>query len=87
MKEKFAWIGNAGGVIFTAIQTNEIFQIISLILTCVATLLSISITIYNLVKKAKQGKLEEDDLKKALDEINHLKEQLEKEREEHGEIQ
>ena len=87
MKEKFAWIGNAGGAIFTVLQTNEIFQIISLILTCVATLLSISITIYNLVKKAKQGKLEAQDLQDALDEVQELKEQLKKEREEHGKIQ
>lgn len=76
MKEKFAWIGNAGGVLFTALQTNEIFQIISLILTCVATLLSISITIYNLVKKAKEGKIEAQDLQDALNQIESLKEQL-----------
>lgn len=76
MKEKFAWIGNAGGVIFTALQTNDIFQIISLILTCIATLLSISITIYNLVKKTKQGKLEAQDLQDALEQIESLKEQL-----------
>lgn len=81
MKEKFAWIGNAGGVIFTAIQTNEVFQIISLILTCIATLLSIGITLYNIIKKAKQGKLETQDLQDALDEIQELKEQLEKEKE------
>ena len=79
MKEKFAWIGNIGGAFFTILQTNEIFQIISLILTCVATLLSISITIYNLIKKAKQGKIEAQDLQDALDQIEELKNQLKKE--------
>lgn len=76
MNEKFSWIGNAGGILFTALQTNQIFQLISLILTCVATLLSISITLYNIYKKAKQGKLEATDLQQALKEIEELKEQI-----------
>lgn len=76
MKEKISWLANGGGVIFTIIQTNQIFQIVSLILTCIATLLSISITIYNLVKKAKEGNLSASDLEKAKEEIEKLKEQL-----------
>ena len=76
MNEKISWLANGGGVIFTIIQTNQIFQIVSLILTCIATLLSITITIYNLVKKAKEGKLSVDDLEKAKEEIEKLKEQL-----------
>lgn len=76
MKEKIAWLGNCGGVIFTAIQTNEVFQIVSLILTCIATLLSICITLYNIYKKAKEGKFEVSDLEKAKEEIEKLKEQL-----------
>lgn len=76
MNEKISWLANGGGVIFTIIQTNQIFQIVSLILTCIATLLSITITIYNLVKKAKAGKLSVDDLEKAKEEIERLKEQL-----------
>lgn len=78
MDERFSWIGNIGAIVFTAVQSNEIFQIISLILTCIATLLSISITIYNLVKKAKQGKFEVSDLEKAKEEIEKLKEEIER---------
>ena len=77
MNEKFSWIGNVGGVVFTIVQTQQIFQIISLILTCIATLLSICITLYNVYKKAKEGKIEVSDLEKAKEEIEKLKEQLE----------
>ena len=83
MKEKIAWIANGGGMFLTIIQTNQIFQIVSLILTCIATALSIGITLYNLFKKAKEGNLEASDLEKAKEEIEKLKEQLqEKENEE-----
>ena len=77
MNEKLAWFANAGGAVFTIIQTNQIFQLISLILTCIAVLLSISVTIYNIYKKAKEGKLEVSDLEKAQEEILKLKEQIE----------
>lgn len=79
MNEKFSWIGNVGGVVFTIVQTQQVFQIISLILTCIATLFSLGITLYNLYKKAKQGKFEASDLEKAKEEIEKLKEQIEKE--------
>ena len=78
MKEKLSWLGNCGAAFFTIIQTNQVFQIVSLILTCVATFLSICITLYNLYKKAKEGKLEVSDLEKAKEEIEKLKEQIAK---------
>lgn len=78
MNEKLSWIGNVGGVLFTIVQTQQIFQIISLILTCVATLFSLGITLYNLYRKAKQGKFEVSDLEKAKEEIEKLKEEIEK---------
>ena len=77
MKEKISWLGNCGAAIFTIIQTNQIFQIVSLILTCIATLLSICITFYNLYKKIKEGKLQASDLEKAKEEIEKLKNELE----------
>lgn len=77
MKEKISWFGNCGAAIFTIIQTNQIFQIVSLILTCIATLLSICITFYNLYKKIKEGKLQASDLEKAKEEIEKLKNELE----------
>ena len=80
MKEQVSWVANGGCWILTAIQTNQVFQIASLILTCIATLLSICITLYNLYKKVKEGKLEASDLEKAKEEIEKLKEKLEKEK-------
>ena len=85
MKERFSWLCNAGGVIFTAIQTDVIFQTISLILTCIATLLSISITIYNLVKKAREGKFEAQDLEEAKKQIEALQNQIKEMQEESNE--
>ena len=79
MKEKLSWLSNCGAAFFTIIQTNQIFQLISLILTCIAVFLSICITLYNLYKKLKEGKLEVSDLEKAKKEIEELKEKLEKE--------
>lgn len=40
------WLGCGTCAIFTALQTKELFQIISLILTCVATLVTIAYTLY-----------------------------------------
>lgn len=80
MKEKLSWLSNCGAAFFTIIQTNQIFQLISLILTCIAVFLSICITLYNLYKKLKDGKLEVSDLEKAKEEIEKLKEQIEKEK-------
>lgn len=77
MREKISWLSNFGAAFFTIIQTNQIFQLISLILTCIAVFLSICITLYNLYKKVKEGKLEVSDLEKAKEEIEKLKEQLE----------
>lgn len=77
MREKISWLSNCGAAFFTIIQTNQIFQLISLILTCIAVFLSICITLYNLYKKLKEGKLEVSDIEKAKEEIEKLKEQLE----------
>ena len=78
MKEKISWLANGGGFVFTIIQTNQIFQLISLILTCIAVALSITISTYNLIKKAKEGKLEVEDLKKSKEEIEKLKEEIDR---------
>ena len=43
-KEPLAWIGNGIGIVLTTVQTNPIFQYLSLILTILATLLSIVIS-------------------------------------------
>lgn len=66
MKNNFGWLGCGVATALTVVQTNEIFQIISLILTCIATLLTIAYNIYRWYKKATQdGKID-------LDEIDEL---------------
>lgn len=56
------------GAVLTVVQTNEIFQLISLILTCVATAVALGFTIYKWVKAATaDGKIDEEELKQLGD--------------------
>ena len=74
LNEGFSWLMNGIGMTLTALQTEQVFRIISLILTILATLLSILYTLYNWWKKAKKdGKIEPN-------EILELKEDIDKER-------
>ena len=72
MNHKFLdWIGCGAGVILTAVQTQQIFQIISLILTCIATLLTIAYNIYRWYKKATEDKkITPEEIKEGIDVIN-----------------
>lgn len=58
--------------IFTALQTEHAFQIASLVLTCVATLLSICFTVWKWWKKAYKDK------HITLEEVEELEEELKK---------
>ena len=63
MKNNFEWLGCGVATALTVVQTNEIFQIISLILTCIATLLTILYNLYKWYKKATQdGKIDENEI-------------------------
>lgn len=54
---------NALGWVFTLTQSNETYQTISLILTIVATFLTICYTIYRWIKEAKKdGQITEDEI-------------------------
>lgn len=65
----FAWIGSGFGAVFTAIQTNEVFQIISLILTILSILVSLAFTFYKWYKEAKSdGEITPDEIKEILEE-------------------
>lgn len=62
-------LGSGAGVILTALQTEHVFQIISLVLTILSILFSLSFTIYKWYKKAKEdGKIDE----KELDELTEI---------------
>ena len=70
-REFLDWVGCGFATIFTAIQTQEIFQIISLILTCIATALTIAYTIWKWYKNAmKDGKIDEKEIKEGIDILN-----------------
>lgn len=79
MNKDYNYIANAFGVIFSAIQTNEVLSWISWGLTLIATIVSLAFTIYKWWKKAiadgeiTKDELEElgDDVIKNLGEIDH----------------
>lgn len=76
--------GTVFGSIFTALQTNEVFQYISLGLTILSTVLAIAFTIYKWYKKASaDGEItpeECEELKEDLEET--LKDKTDKKEEE-----
>lgn len=63
MSRQFEYIGCGVGAVLTVVQTNEVFQLVSLILTCIATAVAIGFTIYKWVKAATaDGKIDEKEL-------------------------
>lgn len=73
------WIGTGISAILTIVQTNEIFQIISLVLTILTTLLTFIFTIYKWIKMSKEdGKIDEDEIKQGIEIVEDFKESLDK---------
>lgn len=69
----FAFSGGVFGSIFTALQTNEVFQYISLALTIVSTLVAIAFTIYKWYKKATEdGKITSEELEDLNKEVGDV---------------
>lgn len=64
--EGYGYLADAVAVIMTAVQTDKFFQYISLVLTIIATLGSILITILKLIKwwkdANKDGKITKEEL-------------------------
>ena len=72
------WLGCGFGTVLTAVQTNQIFQTISLILTCIATALTIAYTVWKWWKKASaDGKIDEEEVKDLIDIVEDSKEKIE----------
>lgn len=64
----FEVIGNASMYVLTATQTKEVFEIISLCLSIVISLLIITSKIIGWYKEAKKdGKITEDEVQDAID--------------------
>lgn len=77
--EVVAWVLNGIGAIGTALQTEAVFRIISLILTIIATLLSIAITCWTWYKKAKKdGKITPEELEELKNKLEEEKNKIEK---------
>lgn len=86
-----SWVGNGVAVAMTAIQTNEVFQTISLILTIISIITTFAFTIYKWYKHAKEdGKITADEIKEIIakggetanqiiDVVNNYKDNKEKE--------
>lgn len=71
MKDKLNYIFDSLAIVGTIVQTEHIFQIISLVLTCISVLLSLILTIYNWYKRAKQdGTIDSEEINGAITEIN-----------------
>ena len=59
------------GAVFTAVQTDATLQIISLVLTIIATAFSIAFTVYKWWKSAKaDGKITKNEIDDLIDELN-----------------
>ena len=70
-REFLDWLGCGFATIFTIVQTQQLFQIISLVLTCVATAVTIAYTIWKWYKNAmKDGKIDEKEIKEGIDILN-----------------
>lgn len=79
MNNSREWIGTGISAILTIVQTNEIFQIISLVLTILTTLLTFIFTIYKWIKLSKEdGKIDEDEIKQGIEIVEDFKESLDK---------
>lgn len=68
-----SWVGSVFGTILTAVQSDQIFQYISLGLTILSTLIAVSYTIWKWWRKAKEdGKIDEDEIKDLGDQIGDI---------------
>lgn len=77
MKDRLDYLGNGLAVIFTVAQSDEVFKIISLVLTCLSVALTIAYRIWEWYKKAKKdGKIESEEIKNLADIMKEEKEKI-----------
>lgn len=79
IKDKLDYLLNSVAVIFTALQTDQILQIISIALTILSILFSLSFTIYKWYKESmKDGRISEEELKDLKDKIEDATKDIKK---------
>ena len=67
--------GTIFGGVMTAIQANEVLQVIQAILTVLGLLITIAYTIWKWYKKAKaDGKITQDEVDELMEDLNKVKE-------------
>lgn len=70
MKDRLSLFTSLGSWCFTAIQTKELFQYISLILSIICTILTIIFTIWRWYRKASaDGKITEEEVDELIDSV------------------
>lgn len=77
----YDFLTNALGVAMTAVQSNEIFQLVSLILTCISITFSMIFTIWKWYHTATaDGKIDKKEIDELMNEIddklNNLNDEL-----------
>ena len=78
MKRIIELVSNGGQYVLTAVQTNEILQIVELVLSILTTLFILGINIYTWWKKASaDGKIDKEELEELHHIVNKEKENLE----------
>lgn len=71
--EIVGWGCNAISTIATVTQTDEMFRLIQIILTCIGILVSLAYTIWKWYRTAKKdGKIEEHEVDELFDDINKV---------------
>lgn len=80
MKDNIICVGgNALTYILTALQTNEVFQIIELTLSIILTLVILIFRIWKWVKEVKEdGKITKEEIEEGMNIIEETKEELDK---------
>ena len=79
-------MGNTAGYILTAIQTNEVFQVIELVLAVLTSIILLLYRIWSWWKKAKEdGKITKEEISEGLeilgDGIKDVKDKIDKKEE------
>ena len=78
MKKLIEIATNGGMYVLTAVQVNEIFQMIELILSIAMTLFILTINIISWVKKSmKDGKIDENEIEELKNIVEDGKEKIE----------
>lgn len=71
------WVGCGVAAVATAVQTNEVLQVISIVLTCLATTVTIAFNLWKWYKAAKEdGKIDEKEIQEGIDIVKDGVEEL-----------